>query len=146
VRVERCKVHRYGSLVAHAPDRLHEEISADCIYMIYAKASRKIEARRKACIQEMAAQIPSHRRSLDEAGDRLLTFTPFPRSQWKAPRTTNTIERLHGEIKRRLEIQIVVPSAEIGHVLLGAVGLWINREAKNRRLATPLGKALRYDH
>ncbi len=35
--------------------------------------------------------------SLREASDELLTFYRFPPSQWKALRTTNAIERLHGQ-------------------------------------------------
>ncbi len=38
--------------------------------------------------------------SLEEAGDRLFTFTRFPPSQWKSIRTSNAIERLHEEFKR----------------------------------------------
>jgi putative transposase len=42
--------------------------------------------------------------SLEEAGD--------PVSQWKSARTTNAIERLHEEFKRRIKTQTVLPSAE----------------------------------
>ena len=46
------------------------------------------------------------------SGDRLFTFTRLPDSQWKSARTTNAIERLHEEFKRRIKIQTVLPSAE----------------------------------
>jgi len=39
--------------------------------------------------------------SLREGGDELLTFFSFPKAQWKTLRTTNTIERLHEEFRRR---------------------------------------------
>ena len=41
--------------------------------------------------------------SLEEAGDRLFTFTRLPPEQWKSARTTNAIERLHEEFKRRIK-------------------------------------------
>ena len=41
--------------------------------------------------------------SLQEAGDRLFTFTRFTPSQWKSIRTSNAIERLHEEFKRRIK-------------------------------------------
>ena len=44
-------------------------------------------------------------RSLEEGGDELLTFFRFPRSQWKCIRTTNMIERLNEEFRRRLKTQ-----------------------------------------
>ena len=43
--------------------------------------------------------------SLEEAGEHLLTFYDFPKSQWKSLRTTNAIERLNEEFKRRTKTQ-----------------------------------------
>ena len=55
--------------------------------------------------------------SLEEAGDRLFTFTRLPPSQWKSARTTNAIERLHEEFKRRIKTQTVLPSADTAAML-----------------------------
>ena len=49
--------------------------------------------------------------SLEEAGDKLFTFTRFPPSQWRWIRTSNAIERLHEEFKRRIKTQTVSPCA-----------------------------------
>jgi Transposase, Mutator family len=43
--------------------------------------------------------------SLEQAGEELLTFYRFPKSQWKSLRTTNAIERLNGEFRRRVKTQ-----------------------------------------
>ncbi len=59
--------------------------------------------------------------SLEEAGDRLFTFLRYPPSQWKSLRTTNPIERLHEEFKRRIKIQCVLPSAETACMLFWAL-------------------------
>ena len=59
--------------------------------------------------------------SLEEAGDRLFTFTRYPPSQWKSIRTTNAIERLHEEFKRRIKTQTVPPSAETAAMLFWAL-------------------------
>ena len=59
--------------------------------------------------------------SLDEAGDRLFTFTRLPPTQWKSARTTNAIERLHGEFKRRIKTQTVLPSADTAAMLFWAL-------------------------
>src|SRR5690349_5649428 len=59
--------------------------------------------------------------SLEEAGDRLFTFTRFPSCQWKSLRTTNAIERLHEEFKRRIKTQTLLPSAETAAMLFWAL-------------------------
>ena len=59
--------------------------------------------------------------SLEEAGDRLFTFTRLPPSQWRSAPTTNTIERLHAEFKRQIKTQTVLPSAETAATLLWAL-------------------------
>src|SRR5471030_169764 len=110
--VQRCTVHKHRNLLAHAPDRLHEEISADYNDMIYAKTKQEIEARRKAFLRKWRLKCRAVADSLEEAGDRLFTFARFPESQWKSIRTTNAIERLHEEFKRRIKTQTVLPSAE----------------------------------
>ena len=46
--VQRCTVHKHRNLLAHAPERLHEEISADYNDMIYASTPKEIEARHKS--------------------------------------------------------------------------------------------------
>ena len=59
--------------------------------------------------------------SLEEAGDRLFTFTRLPDSQWRSARTTNAVERLHEEFKRRIKTQTVLPSAETAAMLFWAL-------------------------
>ena len=51
----------------------------------------------------------------------LFTFTRFPKSQWKSIRTSNAIERLHEEFKRRIKTQTVLPSAETAAMLFWAL-------------------------
>jgi hypothetical protein len=50
--VQRCTVHKHRNLLAHAPERLHEEISNDYRDMIYAATRTEVEARRKVFIRE----------------------------------------------------------------------------------------------
>jgi transposase-like protein len=57
-------------------------------------------------------------RSLREGGDELLTFFRFPKAQWKPLRTTNVIERLHGEFRRRVKTQGALPTEDAAVVLL----------------------------
>ena len=112
VPVQRCTVHKHRNLLAHAPERLHEEITADYNDMIYAATCEEIAARRKAFIRKWRLKHRAVADSLEEAGDRLFSFARLPPSQWRSVRTTNAIERLHEEFKRRIKTQTVLPSAE----------------------------------
>jgi transposase-like protein len=121
VPVQRCTVHKHRNLLAHAPERLHEEISVDYNDMIYAATREEIEARRKAFIRKWRLKHRAVADSLQEAGDRLFTFTRLPPSQWRSLRTTNAIERLHEEFKRRIKTQTVLPSADTAAMLFWAL-------------------------
>jgi putative transposase len=52
VPVQRCTVHKHRNLLAHAPECLHDEITADYTDMIYAATPEEIAARRKAFIRK----------------------------------------------------------------------------------------------
>ena len=81
--VQRCTVHKHRNLLAHAPERLHEEISTDYNDMIYAGTPKEIETRRKSFLHKWRLKCRAVADSLEEAGDRLFTFTRLPESQWK---------------------------------------------------------------
>jgi putative transposase len=67
-------VHKHRNLLAHAPERLHEEISADYNDMIYAGTSKEIETRRKSFLRKWRLKCRAVADSLEEAGDQLFTF------------------------------------------------------------------------
>ena len=121
VPVQRCTVHKHRNLLARAPERLHDEITADYNDMIYAATREEIETRRKAFIRKWRLKHRAVADSLEEAGDRLFTFSRLPVSQWRSARTTNTIERLHEEFKRRIKTQTVLPSADTAAMLFWAL-------------------------
>ena len=70
--------------------------------------------------------------SLCEAGDELFTFFCFPKAQWKTLRTTNTIERLHEEFRRRVKTQASLPSEDAALILL--FGLVARGQIKLRKI------------
>ena len=119
--VQRCTVHKHRNLLAHAPDRLHEEVTADYTDMIYAATKPQVEAKRKAFIRKWRLRCRAVADSLEEADPQLFTFTLFPPSQWRSIRTTNAIERLHEEFKRRIKTQTVLPCAETAAMLFWAL-------------------------
>ena len=52
VPTQRCTVHKHRNLLAHAPEALHEEVSADYTDMVYAASAKEIEARRRAFLRK----------------------------------------------------------------------------------------------
>jgi transposase-like protein len=121
VPTQRCTVHKCRNLLANAPERLHDEILTDYNDMIYADTPEEVQKRRKAFLRKWRMRHSAVANSLEEAGDRLFTFITLPPSQWKSARTTNAIERLHEEFKRRIKTQTVLPSAETAAMLFWAL-------------------------
>ena len=119
--IQRCTVHKHRNLLAHAPKHLHDELTEDYRDMIYADTAAAIEKRRKAFLRNWRLKCRAVADSLEEAGDRLFTFTRLDPSQWKSARTTNAIERLNGEFRRRIKTQTVLPCAETVPMLLWAL-------------------------
>ena len=89
--------------------------------MIYADTAAEIEKRRKAFLRKWKLKCRAVADSLEETGDRLFSFTRLDLSQWKSARTTNAIERLNEEFRRRIKTQTVLPCAETVPMLLWAL-------------------------
>jgi putative transposase len=119
--IQRCTVHKHRNLLAHAPKHMHDELTEDDRDMIYADTAAEIEKRRKAFLRKWRLKCRAVADSLEEAGERLSTFTRLDPSQWKSARTTNAIERLNGEFRRRIKTQTVLPCAETVPMLLWAL-------------------------
>jgi putative transposase len=107
-----------------------------------------VAARRKAIIRKWRLKCRAVADSLEEAGEQLFTFTRLPPSQWKSARTTNAIERLHEEFKRRIKTQTVLPPVRRRHAVLGLLASGQIRLRKvdgwrtlGRELAQPLNLA-----
>src|SRR3954452_13976288 len=122
VPVQRCAVHKERNLLAYAPKHLHEEVKADFHDMVQAKGKAEVLAKRKAFLAKVEAALPGPVvEGLDESAELLFTFLRFPPEQWRSLRTTNAIERLHEEFKRRIKTQCVLPCAETAAMLFWAL-------------------------
>ena len=132
VAVQRCTVHKLRNLEAHAPKRLHEELREDYHDIVYAEDE---QAARRAWLKftsKWKKRCPAVAESLEEAGSELLTFYRFPESQWKGLRTTNIVERVNEEFRRRVKTQAVLPSEDSALLLL--YGLAASGQLKFRKL------------
>jgi putative transposase len=118
IAIQRCCVHKLRNLARKAPKHALAEIRADFHRIVYAPNADAARAAYAAFERTWAKRCPGVVMSLREGGDELLTFFTFPKAQWKTLRTTNTIERLHEEFRRRVKTQGSLPSEDAALVLL----------------------------
>ena len=62
VPAQRCTVHKHRNLLAHAPDALHEEVSADYTDMIYAETAKEVRGQAPGVPAQVAAALPGRGR------------------------------------------------------------------------------------
>lgn len=130
--VQRCTAHKLRNLQAKAPARLREELTEEYRRMIYADTGTEVQQARTRFTKKWRLRCPAVVESLEEAGDELFTFLRFPRSQWKALRTTNALERINEEFRRRTKTQSSLPGQDA--VLLLLFGLLRSGQVKLRAL------------
>jgi transposase-like protein len=129
---QRCAVHKLRNLLSHAPEAMHEDIRTDFHAIVYAETPEAAQAAYKAFLAKWKRTAEGVARSLEEGGEELLTFLRFPKSQWKAIRTTNVIERLNQEFRRRVKTQVSFPTETA--VLLVLFGLVASGMVRMRKM------------
>jgi len=129
---QRCTVHKLRNLLAKVPQHAQETVHEDYNRIVYAPNRAAAERARESFLAKWRKPCPSVATSLEEAGKELLTFYDFPASQHKSLRTTNAIERLQEEFRRRVKTQASLPSEKA--VLLLFFGLLAGGQVKMRRI------------
>jgi len=130
--VQRCCVHKLRNLERKAPKYVLAELREGFHRIVYADG---LDAARTAWTgfeRKWAKRCPGVVKSLQEGGEELLTFFSFPKSQWKTLRTTNAIERLNEEFRRRVKTQGALPTEAAAIVLL--FGLVVSGQIRLRKL------------
>jgi putative transposase len=105
VQVQRCTKHKLANLEEHCPAHARPEMRRD--YHRITHAADGIAARKAydAFIAKWSKLCPAVARSLEEGGTELLTFYEFPKAMWRSLRTTNPLENLNREFRRRTKTQ-----------------------------------------
>jgi putative transposase len=130
--IQRCTAHKLRNLQSKAPARLREELTEDYRRMIYGETVAAVDQQRARFTRKWQLRCPAVVESLKDAGDELFTFLRFPRSQWKALRTTNALERINEEFRRRTKTQASLPGQDA--VILLLFGLLRSGQVKLRVL------------
>ncbi|HEY6358717.1 MAG TPA: IS256 family transposase [Vicinamibacterales bacterium] len=130
--IQRCTTHKLRNLEAKAPVRLREELAEDYRRMVYGESRVQVDQARARFVRKWRLRCPAVVECVEDAGDQLFTFLQFPQAQWKALRTTNALERINEEFRRRTKTQASLPSQDA--VLLLLFGLLSTGLIKLRKL------------
>ena len=132
IAIQRCTNHKLRNLLAKAPAHLREELAEDYRRMVYADSREAVEQERARFLRKWRLRCKAVISSFEEAGEELFTFLQFPQSQWKALRTTNALERINEEFRRRTKTQASLPDEDA--VLLLLYGLLRSGQIALRRI------------
>ncbi len=122
-KVQRCQVHVARNVIAKVPRKLKKEVADDLRSIFYASAKEKANTFYKAFQEKWNKEIPSAVKSLEHSIDSCLTFFHFPEEEWTSLRTTNIIERLNKEFKRRTKSMEIVAGESACYRLLTFISL-----------------------
>lgn len=132
IDIQRCTFHKSQNLMQHAPKHAHAEVTEDYNRIVYAKTLEGAESARDYFMRKWTKRCPAVAKSLQEAGDDLLTFFKYPKAQWKSLRTTNVIERMNGEFRRRVKTQASHPTEDAALFVL--FGLFASGQLTMRKI------------
>lgn len=132
VKVQRCASHKGRNLADHCPQHARAEMKRDYHRIVFAADGLAARAAYDEFLKKWSKLCPPVARSLVEAGLELLTFYEFPKSMWKSLRTTNALENLNRELRRRTKTQASFPNEEAAVTLL--YGLVAFGQIKLRRI------------
>jgi putative transposase len=119
--VQRCRVHFLRTVLAQVPKGSAEMVAA-AIRTIFAQPdATHVHDQLDVIAGMLGRQFPKLETMLRDSAEELLAFTSFPISHWKKLWSTNPLERLNKEIKRRTDVVGVFPNPEALLRLAGAV-------------------------
>ncbi len=106
------------NLRTHCPRHAQAEMKRDYHRLLYAADGLAARAAYDAFVKKWSALCPAVAKSLEEAGLELLTFYDFPKAMWKSLRTTNTVENLNREFRRRTKTQASFSTEDAALIVL----------------------------
>ena len=135
-KVQRCQVHVAKNVLAKVPKKLKETVADDMRSIFYASSKQKALELFGAFKQKWEREIPSAFKTLENSLEPCLSFFSFPQEEWISLRTTNIIERLNKEFKRRTKPMEIVAGESACYRLLAFICL----KAELHWRANPVGK------
>ena len=135
-KIQRCQVHVAKNVLAKVPMKLKQEVADDVRTIFYASSKKKAMEYFDLFQEKWEKEVPSAVKCLGKSIENCLTFFHFPKEDWICLRTSNIIERLNKEFKRRTKPMEIVAGERACYTLLAFICL--KMELHWRKF--PLGK------
>jgi transposase-like protein len=123
VRRQRCTVHLQRNVLVKVPHRLRKRVAREVSALFKAKGLKEATELRDAFTARWRKELPEAVAVLENGFSAATQFYAFPEPHWPKLRTTNGLERLHGEIKRRIRAAGAFPDRASALRLITAVAL-----------------------
>ena len=135
-RVQRCQVHVARNVLAKVPRKFKQAVADGMRSIFYASSREKARELFAVFQKEWEKHIPSAVNCLASGLEACLTFFNFPEEEWISLRTTNIIERLNKEFKRRTRPMEILAGEQPCYTLLAFIALKMELHWRSN----PLGK------
>ncbi|OOO28151.1 UNVERIFIED_ORG: IS256 family transposase [Rhizobium sophorae] len=125
---QRCRVHFMRNVLAHAGKSGRRVVSAFIATAFAQETPEAASAQWRSVADQIRPKVPKLATIMDDAEDDVLAYMTFPKEHRAKLHSTNPIERLNGEIKRRTEVVGIFPNDDAIVRLVGALLLEQNDE------------------
>jgi len=122
-KLQRCQVHVARNVLAKVPKKLKKTVADDLRSIFYASSKQKAMEFFDLFRKRWQQDLPSAVKCLENSIDSCLTFLMCPEEEWLSLRTTNIIERLNKEFKRRTKPMEIVAGENACYTLLAFICL-----------------------
>jgi len=150
-KVQRCQLHVARNVLAKVPKKLKKVVADDMRSIFYAPSRKKAIKFFDALKRKWDKELPSAVSCLERSIDACLSFFDFPQDEWISLRTTNIIERLNKEFKRRTRSMEILAGESACYRLLAFISLkmelhWRSNPVGKVRNNLPFFKELAYNN
>lgn len=125
---QRCRVHFMRNALAHAGKSGRRVVSAFIATAFAQDTPEAASTQWRNVADQIRSKVPKLASLMDSAEQDVLAYMTFPKPHWAKLHSTNPIERLNGEIKRRTEVVGIFPNDDAIVRLVGALLLEQNDE------------------
>ncbi|GAA4158958.1 IS256 family transposase [Shinella granuli] len=125
---QRCRVHFMRNALAHAGKSGRRVVSAFIATAFAQETPEAASTQWRSVADQIRPKVPKLATLMDHAENDVLAYMTFPKQHWAKLHSTNPIERLNGEIKRRTEVVGIFPNEDAIIRLVGALLLEQNDE------------------
>jgi putative transposase len=125
---QRCRVHFMRNALAHAGKSGRRVVSAFIATAFAQETAQAASTQWRAVADQIRPKVPKLATIMDQAEPDVLAYMSFPKEHRTKLHSTNPIERLNGEIKRRTDVVGIFPNEEAISRLVGALLLEQNDE------------------